>query len=51
MKIDESAKGNTSNQNGLCIYNYGNIKEKDMPNRKQTLKPRLSNRVGTIGLH
>ena len=31
MKIDESARGNTSNEKGLCIYNCGNIKEKDMP--------------------
>jgi len=51
MKIDESARGNTSNGKVLCIYNCGNIEEKDMPNRKQTLKPRPNDRVGTIELH
>jgi len=51
MKIDESARGNTSNEKGLYIYNCGNIKEKDMPNRKQTLKPRPNNKIGTIKLH
>ena len=51
MKIDESARGTTSNGKVLCIYNCGNIEEKDMPNRKQTLKPRPNNRVGTNELH
>jgi len=51
MKIDKSARGNASNEKGLFIYNCGNIKEKYMPNRKQTIKPRPRNKVGTIELH
>ena len=34
MQIEESVKGNTSNEKGLCIYNCGNIKERGMPNKR-----------------
>jgi len=27
MEIEKSARGNKSNEKGLCIYNCGNIKE------------------------
>ena len=39
-------RGNTLNEKGYVF-----IKERDMLNRKQILKPKPTNRVGTIGLH